>query len=179
MAPVVLNHPLVWVCRLLAVTPGGVTRLSQSILACAAPKPCMCSGAVTRSISSTTCCSIPPSSTRIPSAAFIVSRVAAFIDFNHDGIFDVNNGELVLGGATATGPGNNVVIDSVLIPSTALTGLTRMRVIVQQGAIIPDPCATYLYGETEDYLINILGDSPCSIPFTAGTAVSSPVGPGR
>ena len=109
---------------------------------------------------------------QISDAGFTPGRVATYIDYDHDGIFDPS-AELVFGGATSTGAGNNIVFDSIFIPTTALTGLTRMRVIVQQGSTTPDPCGTYFNGETEDYLINILTDNPCSIPFTAGTTEST------
>lgn len=109
---------------------------------------------------------------QISSNTLAACRMAAFIDYDHDGIFDPS-GEIVFGGQTPNGLLNNLVIDSINIPSTALTGVTKMRLVLEQGTSIPDPCGSYFTGETEDYLINILNDSPCSLPFTVGATASS------
>jgi hypothetical protein len=50
------------------------------------------------------------------------------------------------------------------VPITALSGPTRMRVINQEGgqgsATTIVPCGSYGYGETEDYVVNIVTPSP-------------------
>ena len=45
------------------------------------------------------------------------------------------------------------------VPTTALNGATRMRVQMQYGAYQTNPCATYTYGEVEDYTVNITGNA--------------------
>ncbi len=85
--------------------------------------------------------------------------VAVYIDWNQDGDFD--DIEETIGTA---GP-NSVVTTynfPFTVPAGAITGTTRMRVIVQETA---DPsnissCGTYSYGETEDYSVLIEPASP-------------------
>ena len=71
-----------------------------------------------------------------------------WIDFNQDGDFD-DAGELVL-------QRNSFYAfnDYFYIPSSALTGLTRMRVSMKYGSY-PDPCEIFAEGEVEDYTIDI------------------------
>ena len=68
-------------------------------------------------------------------------------------------GERVLTGTTSSGVAGIVstVSGNILIPATASLGLTRMRVILAEGAGpgIQNPCGTFGFGETEDYIINI------------------------
>jgi hypothetical protein len=70
-----------------------------------------------------------------------------WIDFNQNKTFEAN--ELVLEKTNA-----NPLTQSVLIPSTALTGNTRMRVSLKNGAY-PTACETFEKGEVEDYTVNI------------------------
>lgn len=89
--------------------------------------------------------------------------VTVWIDYDHSGTFDNNEYSLI-------GNGNNVTINgSITIPSSALTGLTRMRVRVRYNAAVPagNACNDLVFGETEDYAVNI---TPC-IP---GVVTSNP-----
>jgi hypothetical protein len=70
-----------------------------------------------------------------------------WIDYNQNKIFEAN--ELVLEKANA-----NPLTQSVLIPTTALTGTTRMRVSLKNDAY-PTACETFAKGEVEDYTITI------------------------
>ena len=81
-----------------------------------------------------------------------------YIDYNHNGSFS-DAGELVYDGASFTG--NHTDVGNILIPLTALTGLTAMRVVVVEGGAT-SPCGTYTWGETEDYLINITAAPACT-----------------
>ncbi|HWR94480.1 MAG TPA: GEVED domain-containing protein [Flavobacterium sp.] len=73
-----------------------------------------------------------------------------WIDFNQDGDFD-DNGELVFSKLkTKTSP----VSGNMVIPSTALTGSTRMRVSMKYNAL-PNPCEIFSNGEVEDYTVYI------------------------
>ena len=76
---------------------------------------------------------------------------AVFIDYNKDGDF-ADSGETVwTKAASQTTP----VSGSFTVPASAITGTTRMRVILAYDKI-PVSCGTYNYGETEDYTINII-----------------------
>jgi GEVED domain/CARDB/HYR domain/Domain of unknown function DUF11/Secretion system C-terminal sorting domain len=72
-----------------------------------------------------------------------------WIDFNQNNAFEAN--ELVLEKTN-----QNPLTQNVLIPTTALTGNTRMRVALKFGAY-PTSCETFDKGEVEDYTVNITG----------------------
>ena len=72
-----------------------------------------------------------------------------WIDFNKNGSFDAN--ELVF---TKSKTKATSVSGSFTIPSTALTGATRMRVSMK-NSVLPTACETFTTGEVEDYTINI------------------------
>lgn len=82
----------------------------------------------------------------------------AWIDWNRDGIFDVNAESYNLGSAedvedeaTSESP------LSIQIPLEA-SGEIRMRIKAVYGDdAVPDPCSTQTYSETEDYTINVTG----------------------
>jgi PKD repeat protein len=78
--------------------------------------------------------------------------IAAWIDFNKNGVFESGErlGEILINGAA---PLTGTI--TFTVPSGASTGTTRMRVreVYAQNNI--DPCLTYTYGEAEDYNVNI------------------------
>jgi len=95
---------------------------------------------------------------------------AAWIDYNHDNMFDAS--EMVAGVKASTGIplGQSVPLTaSITIPSTALTGNTRMRVRMTEDdqyhgnhpnsyELACDSMNTTSWGgETEDYTVNITG----------------------
>ncbi len=117
--------------------------------------------------------SYPISVTQINSGATTTnSFVTVYIDFNHNGVFDLLD-ETYSIGATSTVLGN-VVSGNIIVPFSALTGTTRMRVELRSGgSATQSACGTYFAGETEDYLVNILAGVACTAPPTAGTAVAT------
>lgn len=78
------------------------------------------------------------------------NRYYVWIDYNGDKDFD-DPDELVVKGSTSAAYLNNFIT----IPGTAITGKTRMRVILKEGTA-PTPCETFAIGEVEDYTIEIL-----------------------
>jgi hypothetical protein len=84
--------------------------------------------------------------------------VSVWIDYNQNGTFEASEQTSlgVVPAATAQLTGN------INIPSTALTGPTRMRIRMQFNAVPGNPCNAYTFGETEDYTVNI---QPC-VPIT-------------
>lgn len=81
-------------------------------------------------------------------------HVAAWIDFDRNGSFEA--GEFFY-----IGTGNGVTISQqIQIPANVTGGVTRMRIRVQFNAIFTagQACSNFLYGETEDYAVNI--DNP-------------------
>ncbi len=95
--------------------------------------------------------SYPISITQINRSSFFTGRTGVYVDLNQDGAFDPVS-ELIFSGATFAN--NRVASGNATIPPTALTGNTRMRVVLIEVAAIK-PCGTYTWGETEDYTINI------------------------
>jgi len=93
---------------------------------------------------------------------------AAWIDYNHDNIFDST--ERIAGITSSQGiaiGSNTPVTATITIPATALQGNTRMRIRIAEDDSYPatayvlacdsmDSSATVFGGETEDYTVNIL-----------------------
>jgi hypothetical protein len=87
-----------------------------------------------------------------------------WIDYNQNGLF-TDAGEEVYA-SSATSPGAHIETGSFTIPTTAMTGLTRMRIVNMYTSAITAvlPCGTYSYGETEDYYVNIAPVPTCPQP---------------
>lgn len=105
--------------------------------------------------------------------------VNAWIDFNGNGIFE-HPGE-ALGGANGT-PGNSgpaTVKYKFTVPISAASGKTRLRVIVKESGNANNPCATFSWGDTEDYTANIIvvfpNDAGVSALNSPGIPVCSPL----
>ena len=92
------------------------------------------------------------------------SYVRVFIDWNQNGQYEVPDEvayeSLVPGGSNITISGN------ISVPDTAILGFTGVRVIVARGTTPPNPCVTYNYGETEDYLAYIMPPSNIDAAIT-------------
>lgn len=74
---------------------------------------------------------------------------AVWIDFNKNGTFE--GAEKVVSGSTSDTGNLSYNFD---IPSTAISGNTRMRVAMKWNGV-PTSCETFGYGEVEDYTVNI------------------------
>jgi hypothetical protein len=87
-----------------------------------------------------------------------------FIDYNQNGLF-TDAGETVYATPTAS-TGANTFNTNIVIPASALIGQTRMRVVTVQttSAANVNPCGTYSWGETEDYIVNITPAPTCPQP---------------
>ena len=91
-----------------------------------------------------------------------------FIDFNQDGDFD-DSDELAFEG----GPTNTTAIGNITIPSDAVIGLTRMRIVLSFG-YNNSPCPGSLAGEVEDYCLEIIPSViPCLSPINIDTLTVS------
>jgi hypothetical protein len=86
-----------------------------------------------------------------------------YVDYNGDLDF-ADAGELVY-----SSPGTTAAVStSITIPTTAITGNVRMRVMMKDGAIT-GPCESFTYGEVEDYTLAIQAGG-------TGTTCSAPTG---
>lgn len=91
------------------------------------------------------------------SNGWLYESVGAWIDYNQNGVFEETEYTYIGTGLDTT------VVGNVTVPTTALSGNTRMRVVV--GAVMADEFdTTYAcgpktednpFGEMEDYLVNI------------------------
>lgn len=100
----------------------------------------------------------PLTITQINSSPFFYNcGVGIWIDLDQSGIFDP--AELLFFGSTGTA---NPLSGSLTIPPGSPTGQTTMRIVLWEGATATSiqPCGTYTWGETEDYLVNILPPAP-------------------
>lgn len=86
-----------------------------------------------------------------------------WIDCDHNGLFDTY--ELLHDSYNSLAPLVSVNVPfNITIPSTALSGLTRMRIVIVESNASPSPCGTYTWGETEDYMVNITAPPTCPQP---------------
>ncbi len=93
-------------------------------------------------------------------------QVAVWIDYNQNGQFETT--EFTNIGNNAAG---GTITNNIVIPSSALSGVTRMRVRVRFSTAWTNglACTTASFGETEDYNVNI---QPC-VPVTVTSSPSS------
>ena len=95
-----------------------------------------------------------------------------FIDLNRDGQFDADEAVSDFGPLTATGSGaaRQWFNLNVVVPATADTGVTRMRIVWREGVSTSTAitgCGTYTYGETEDYTVRLTNPALTSSILTA------------
>jgi hypothetical protein len=85
------------------------------------------------------------------------NAIKIFIDFNQDGDFN-DAGELVYVSAAPLGSGAHTETGNIAVPGGATLGNTLMRVINRETSDTSTitACSTYSWGETEDYLVNIV-----------------------
>jgi hypothetical protein len=102
------------------------------------------------------------------------SYVAAWLDYNQNGIFDP--WEMIMDGQSAYTPVlQGGVLDTFKVnPDSARIGITGLRIVASKTPIDPamPQCGSYNDGETEDYLVEI-SYPPCSGPVNAGTLLIS------
>jgi hypothetical protein len=86
-----------------------------------------------------------------------------WIDCDHNGVFDTY--ELLQDSYNSLPSLVSVNVPfNITIPSNALSGLTRMRIVIVESNASPSPCGTYTWGETEDYMVNISIPPTCPQP---------------
>lgn len=88
------------------------------------------------------------------------NMVKVFIDLNRDGDF-FDAGETVYASATFTNGAHTETANITIPTAGVVAGLTRMRVVSMETTVIANinPCGTYSWGETEDYLINLQAEA--------------------
>jgi GEVED domain/Secretion system C-terminal sorting domain len=97
-----------------------------------------------------------------------VARV--YVDFNRNNIFE--SAERIYKSAPTTTI-NSTVTTNVTVPATATAGLALMRVtFIELFGTGLDSCGSYLFGETEDFIVDIQ-NIPCTVPTNGGTIATS------
>jgi hypothetical protein len=86
-------------------------------------------------------------------------QCGVWVDWNQDGDFSDPNETISVNGTPGTGP----YTANIDVPVTANLGSTRIRVRITFTGIV-DPCGNTTYGETEDYLFNVLPEPFCAYP---------------
>lgn len=101
--------------------------------------------------------------------------IRVFIDWNQDFIFDMDTEYYTASLLPSTGIDEVNVTIPILIPSDAIVGNTRMRIIKDQWNIYEagefDACTDAYYGQIEDYTIHVQDATASLIPFDK-TAIS-------
>jgi bacillolysin len=93
---------------------------------------------------------------------------AVFIDYNNDKDF-TDAGELVWSKAAAT---TTPASGSFTVPTTAVTGATRLRVSMKYNGI-PTACEAFQYGQVEDYTVNLTAGSADTTAPSAPTSLAA------
>lgn len=104
------------------------------------------------------------------------TNAGVWIDWDHSGVFEAN--EFVLNGTYTSNTGTLDISQNITVPATALTGATKMRVRANTSLYEPvitaiDACATYTYGETEEYEINVIQATLCNGQPSPGNVISN------
>jgi hypothetical protein len=98
--------------------------------------------------------------------------VGVWIDYNQNSLFEVSEGVVSINNAGSNGTSEL----TLTIPAGALTGNTRMRVRGGDNAVLTASMAcgatSSAFGETEDYIVNILPIPPCAVVLPTGLASS-------
>lgn len=103
------------------------------------------------------------------------SQIAAFFDWDQDGVFET----MVPLGSITDAACTTALTGDVAVPPSALPGLARMRVLLGDFQIPADPCGTYVSGQAEDYWVNVLVPAPCdALPEPGNTTGPTTICPG-
>ncbi|MCC6839647.1 MAG: hypothetical protein IT230_05755, partial [Flavobacteriales bacterium] len=107
--------------------------------------------------------------------------VYAWFDWNQNGVLnDVGEAFTVVANSSAAGPHTI----SIPVPANATNGNTRMRVMVDYNNATRNPCRSAIYGEAEDYTVNVSGGydtytfSWTPATYLSSTSIASPMASG-
>jgi PKD repeat protein len=93
----------------------------------------------------------------------------AWIDFNQDYDFDDAGEDL---GEAQTTTAGQIVNFTIAVPLTATPGIARVRILTTYGTTFLTACGAYSYGESEDYDVNIIGNSGSYCTPITGTSTT-------
>ncbi len=90
---------------------------------------------------------------------YAADQCGIWVDWNQDGDFADANETVTVIGTPGTGP----YTANIDVPATANLGSSRLRVRITFTGVV-DPCGNTTYGETEDYIFNVLPAPFCAYP---------------
>jgi hypothetical protein len=107
------------------------------------------------------------------------NTLKAWIDYNQDGVWDVNTEQLstfVTQAASVSGVNGTLTFT---VPFGTPLGATRMRVMMRETGTesLVFPCAGFTWGSAHDYTINIVSNTPCAGTPNPGNTISSASNP--
>ncbi len=104
---------------------------------------------------------------------YYAAGIAIWIDYNQNGSFSDPGEQVYVESVTTLSP--RTANGTFVVPISALTGTTTMRIICAESNSGPSltPCLSYGYGETEDYVVNINLATPCSASPIANTVIAN------
>lgn len=86
-------------------------------------------------------------------------QAAIWVDLDKNGTFSSTEKLFTTSSST-----DQPIVGSFTIPSTILPkSKTRLRLILRFGSAPTDPCGSYDYGESEDYLVDLVGPCPSDL----------------
>ena len=91
-----------------------------------------------------------------------------WIDWNNNYDF-TDEGEKVVNTGTLTSP---VTLPSIAVPPGTPIGSYRMRIRNAHSGVLNSPCGEQGFGETEDYIINVIATPTCFPPFNPTISAS-------
>jgi len=97
------------------------------------------------------------------------NAIGVYIDYNRNGVF-TDAGEAVYL-STNTTNGAHTETANILIPPDAASGITRLRVIVNEWDLVINPTTTVYAGEFEEYSLNIIAGEGASFSWSDGSTI--------
>ena len=85
---------------------------------------------------------------------YFPQNIAIWADLNQNGVFDTN--EMLFQSTTAA----KIINGNITIPNSASSGIMRLRIRSRYSGLVTSPCTVYSFGETEDYLLNVIQTQP-------------------
>ncbi len=100
--------------------------------------------------------------------------ITGWVDLNRNGDFEPSEARYFPSYQAATG----LFTGALSIPVGTATGPLVLRLILTGGALPASACGSYYYGETEDYLLNVVPATTCVLPTLtlSGSVVTAPGG---
>lgn len=93
---------------------------------------------------------------------------SVYADWNQDGVWDASEQAYTSNSYLAS-----PISGSFNVPGTATIGVTRLRIVVDNGSDTPEACSVFS-GETEDYAFEVLAPITCTGTPNAGVVSISP-----